>query len=385
MIEKKWLGDKTGQGFYKRVGKEKEIHAIDLKTLEYHPAAKVKFPAAEAARGIEDLGERLRALVKGDDRVGTFLWKLYSDLFLYSAEMVPEISDRIVEIDRAMRWGYAHKLGPFELWDALGFEDVCERLESEKREIPANIQKTAQGGAKSLYRFADSGGQPGTEYFDLGAREISASWKTQPGMLVLADIKRARGVVKQNAGASLIDLGDGVAVRRISQQDELDGRRPDRHAVRGTRRDREEFRGDGDRQSGREFQRRREPDAGAAGRAGRRMGRAESRAIHRFQQVNMALKYAREAGGGGAVRAIAGRRLRNSAALRAGAGVGGNLHGIGRGRRRADSGGRRMQGNAAAVGRSAASVRVDRHGEGFVQRRRRAGVRIPESSAIIFR
>ena len=116
MLERKWLGDKTGQGFYKRVGKEKEIHAIDLKTLEYHPAAKVKFPSADAARGIEDLGERLRVLVKGDDRVGKFLWSLYSDLFLYSAEMVPEISDRIVEIDRAMRWGYAHKLGPFELW-----------------------------------------------------------------------------------------------------------------------------------------------------------------------------------------------------------------------------------------------------------------------------
>ncbi len=113
----------------------------------------MKFPSAEAARNIEDLGERLRALVKGTDRVGTFLWKLFSDLFLYSAEMVPEISDRIVEIDRAMRWGYAHKLGPFELWDALGFEDVCKRLEADKREIPANIEKMRKAGAKSLYQL----------------------------------------------------------------------------------------------------------------------------------------------------------------------------------------------------------------------------------------
>src|ERR1700722_6781021 len=119
MTERGWLGEKSGQGFYKRVGKEKEIHAIDLNTLEYHPAIKVKFPAADAARGIEDLGERLKVLVKGDDRVGTFLWKLYSDLFLYSAERVPEIADEIFQIDRAMRWGYGHKLGPFELWDAL--------------------------------------------------------------------------------------------------------------------------------------------------------------------------------------------------------------------------------------------------------------------------
>ena len=92
MIERGWLGEKSGQGFYKRVGKEKEIHAIDLNTLDYHPAAKVKFPSADAARNIEDLGERLRVLVKSNDRVGAFLWQLYSDLFLYSAEMVPEIS-----------------------------------------------------------------------------------------------------------------------------------------------------------------------------------------------------------------------------------------------------------------------------------------------------
>ncbi len=213
MLERKWLGEKSGQGFYKRVGKEKEIHAIDLKTLEYHPAAKVKFPSADAARNIEDLGERLRTLVKGahtdQDRVGTFLWKLYSDLFLYSAERVPEISDRIVEIDRAMRWGYAHKLGPFELWDALGFEYVYERLKAEKRDIPENIHVMWQNDAKSFYQAADAGGKPGTEYFDLGATKYQRL-EDRPGLLVLSDIKRARGVVKQNAGASLIDLGDGV-------------------------------------------------------------------------------------------------------------------------------------------------------------------------------
>lgn len=209
MIERGWLGEKSGQGFYKRVGKEKEIHAIDLATLEYHPAAKVKFPSADAARNIEDLGERLRVVVKGNDRVGWFLWQLYSDLFLYSAEMVPEISDRIIEIDRAMRWGYAHKLGPFELWDALGFEDVCQRIESEKRELPENIQKMRRSGAKLLYRSADSHGHPGTEYFDLVCTQYQRL-EDRPGMVSLADLKRARGVVKQNAGASLIDVGDGV-------------------------------------------------------------------------------------------------------------------------------------------------------------------------------
>ncbi len=202
MIELKWLGDKTGQGFYKRVGKEKEIHALDLKTMEYRPAAKVKFPEAEAVRSIEDLGERLRALVaNAESRVGKFLWNLYSDLFLYSAERVPEISDRIVEVDRAMRWGYAHKLGPFELWDALGFEDVCKRLDADKRSIPENIQKMRKAGATSLYTPA-----PQKQYFDLTA----TAYKPLVDTPTLADIKKSRGVVKSNSGASLIDLGDGI-------------------------------------------------------------------------------------------------------------------------------------------------------------------------------
>src|SRR5207237_4406994 len=128
MMERGWLGEKRGQGFYKRVGKEKEIWALDLKTLEYHPANKPKFPAVEAVRHIEDLGERLRALVAGEDRAGQFLWKLLRDFFLYSAQMVPEISDRIVEIDRAMRWGFAFRLGPFEMWDALGVRPAVERM-----------------------------------------------------------------------------------------------------------------------------------------------------------------------------------------------------------------------------------------------------------------
>ncbi len=209
MMAQGWLGEKSGQGFFKRVGKDRDIWAIDWKTLEYHPAAKVRFPAAEAAKGIENLPERLRTLVRGTDRVGTFLWKLYSDLFIYSAERIPEISDRIVEVDNAMRWGYANKLGPFELWDALGFDYVVERLDAEKRQMPPSIEKMRANGAKSLYRFADRDGQPHTQYFDLAGTEYR-DLEPRPGIVVLSDITRARGVVKKNAGASLIDLGDGV-------------------------------------------------------------------------------------------------------------------------------------------------------------------------------
>ena len=152
MIERKWLGDKTGQGFYKRVGKDREIHAINWKTLEYQPQQKPRFPSVDAARNIEDLGERVRTLFRSDDRAGRFLWKVLSDYFLYCAEMIPEISDRMVEIDRAMRWGYGHALGPFELWDAIGFLEVVSRLEIEKRVLPANIKDALSRGTIALYR-----------------------------------------------------------------------------------------------------------------------------------------------------------------------------------------------------------------------------------------
>lgn len=211
MLERGWLGEKAGQGFYKRVGTgdERRIHVLDWKTLEYHPAQKPHFDTVEAARNIEDLPARLWFLVRSADRAGSFLWKLFRDVLLYSAERVPEISDRIVEIDRAMRWGYAHKLGPFELWDALGFEETAERIRNEGRPLPPLVEKMLASGAKSFYRAADSNGRPRSEYFDL----CESSYKLledRPGVIELAAVKRARGVVKKNPGASLVDLGDGV-------------------------------------------------------------------------------------------------------------------------------------------------------------------------------
>ena len=208
MVKRGWLGDKRGQGLYKRVGKDKEIWAIDWKTMEYHPAAKPHFPSLDAARNVEGLGERLRMLVAASDRAGSFLWKLFSDLFLYSASVVPEISDRIVEIDRAMRWGYANKLGPFELWDAVGFEATARRMEKE-RPIPENVHRMLSAGVKSFYRPADHEGCPRTEYFDLAGADYKPL-EERPGILVLGDVKRARGVIKKNAGASVVDIGDGV-------------------------------------------------------------------------------------------------------------------------------------------------------------------------------
>jgi 3-hydroxyacyl-CoA dehydrogenase len=209
MISRGWIGDKRGQGFFKRVGKDREIHAIDRKTLEYHPADKPRFPSLEAVRKIEPLAARLKALVALDDKAGRFIWQLLSDHVVYAAYMVPEISDRIVEIDRAMRWGYANDAGPFELWDALGFVETAKRIQAEGRGLPDNVERMLACGAQSFYQPADADRQPRTEYFDLAGAGYKLI-EPRPGVTVLAELKRARGVVKKNAGASLIDLGDGV-------------------------------------------------------------------------------------------------------------------------------------------------------------------------------
>ncbi len=273
MIERKWLGDKTGQGFYKRVGKDKEIYAIDLKTLEYHPAQKVKIDSPS-----EDLGERLRILVKRDDRVGKFLWQLYRDLFIYSAERVPEISDRIVEIDRAMRWGYAHKLGPFELWDALGFEDVCDRIEKEGRALPESIVKARRAGVKSLYKHG--------EYFDLVCTKYERL-DPLPGSITLADCK----VIKQNAGASLRDVGDGVLCVEFHSKMNAIGEDQIAMMYAGLEETEKNFEAMIIANQGENF------SVGAnlmlvllAAQEGE--WDELNRAVHRFQQVNMALKYA---------------------------------------------------------------------------------------------
>jgi 3-hydroxyacyl-CoA dehydrogenase len=153
MIERGWLGEKRGQGLYKRVGPQKETYAIDWKTLEYHPAQNVRFASVETARMIEDLPQRLRALVAAEDRAGRFLWPLFRDVFVYSEHIAPEISDRIVEIDRAMRWGFAFPLGPFELWDALGVLESATRMRGEGCTPPASVERMLTGGAKSFYEM----------------------------------------------------------------------------------------------------------------------------------------------------------------------------------------------------------------------------------------
>jgi 3-hydroxyacyl-CoA dehydrogenase len=219
MLEHKWLGDKTKGGFYKKAkggpGKEEERLALDWKTMEYHPHQKPKFPALDMAKNIEDTGTRLRTLLGLDgpgpqkgDKAGAFLWAALSDLWTYSANRVPEISDSIVEIDRAMRLGFNWELGPFELWDAAGVEATVARMKKEGKPVPANVESLLASGQKSWY-IDDPTSSAGRKYWELGT-ESWESVQVPAGVWSVTVAKKSNGVVKKNSGASLVDLGDGV-------------------------------------------------------------------------------------------------------------------------------------------------------------------------------
>ena len=183
-------------------GREKQIHALDRKTLEYHPAQKVKFRiGGSGARHRRPAASACARWWRAAIAPAQFLWQLFRDFVLYSARMVPEISDRIVEIDRAMRWGYAFALGPFELWDALGVPETVERMRAEGCAIPANVERMLAAGAQSLLSGMPIGSASRARVTSISTADAITALEPRPGVLVLADIKRARGVVKRTTRA----------------------------------------------------------------------------------------------------------------------------------------------------------------------------------------
>lgn len=207
MMERKLLGDKTKQGFYKKVkGAEgDEILTLDLKTFEYRPRQKPKFPALDFAKNVEDVGQRMAQLIQSPDRAGKFYQKILGDAFHYAASRVPEISDDIVSIDNAMKWGFNWERGIFELFDAVAVGTLAAKWKSENRPVPPLVEVLLASGKKSFYA-AENGS---VRYFDLAAREYR-SVPDLPGVILLPSLKARGKEIKKNAGASLIDLGDGV-------------------------------------------------------------------------------------------------------------------------------------------------------------------------------
>jgi 3-hydroxyacyl-CoA dehydrogenase len=222
MLEKKWLGDKAKQGFYKKEGKDAEgrdlRHVLDWQTLDYKPSMRPKFQAIEMAKNVESTHARIAQLLHADatkDKAAAFYWPLLTELFTYSANRVPEIAENIVEIDQAMKTGFNWELGPFEMFDAAGVRATTEKMRAAGSPISANVEKLLvyaenHGEASPTWYKDDSSVASGRLFFD----PVSGEYKpvmTAEGVTSLAVIKKANGVVKKNPGASVIDLGNGVA------------------------------------------------------------------------------------------------------------------------------------------------------------------------------
>src|SRR5438046_1032773 len=158
------------------------------------------------AKNIEDTRERLKTLVWAKARVGAFLWKTLARTLCYTADRIPEIADTVVEVDRAMRWGFNWELGPFEVWDAIGVEKSVAKLKEEGKPVPANVQSMLDAGVNSFYKSKD-----GQRFFYDFASEEYRALPDPPVTIVLKSLKDSTGVIKKNSGASMIDLGDGVA------------------------------------------------------------------------------------------------------------------------------------------------------------------------------
>lgn len=191
LVDRGWIGQKAGQGFYKReaAAGASDILVLDPATLTYRPTQPVRLPSIEAARNIEDPSQRVKTLFLGRDKVGAFLRETLGPTLLYTARVAPDIAHSIDDVDRAMRWGFGWELGPFEIWDAIGVRDVLDVL-SQSGDLPPLVDEVVKSGRN---RFRDGGLPPASADVQL-----------------LKAAKDRNRLVRRNAGASLVDVGDGV-------------------------------------------------------------------------------------------------------------------------------------------------------------------------------
>src|SRR5439155_23628411 len=191
LLDKGWIGEKTGQGFYKRqktASGESEILTLDPTTLTYRPKQPARLAALDAARGIEDTAERIETLFAGRDKVGAFLRATLGRTLVYTARVAPSIAHSIDDVDRAMQWGFGWELGPFEIFDAIGVKQVLDAVGNDvARPFPGRDDVLARN------RFRENGMPP-----------------AEPDLQILKSAKDREKVVRRNAGASLVDLGDGA-------------------------------------------------------------------------------------------------------------------------------------------------------------------------------
>lgn len=206
MIANKWFGDKTGQGFYKKVKNEKgksDILTLNTKTLEYQPKQKTKFASLETIKPIENLKERLKAFYLAKDKAGDFFREFYYDLFAYISHRIPEVADETYKVDDALCAGFGWEIGPFEIWDILGVEQMVKAMEVKGRKPSDWVDEMLKAGVKSFYK-TENGKR---KYYDINSK----SYKEIPGKNDFIILENYRNnIVWKNAGCDLLDIGDGV-------------------------------------------------------------------------------------------------------------------------------------------------------------------------------
>ena len=202
MMEKKWLGSKTGQGFYKKEGKD--ILALDLNTLEYKPSKKANFATLELTKTIDKVIDRFKVLVSGKDKAGDFYRKNFASMFSYVSHRIPEITDELYKIDDAMKAGFGWEHGPFQIWDAIGIEKGIEIMKAEGLEPAAWVNEMLTSGNTSFYSVKN-----GATYFYDIPKKSQEKIPGQDAFIILDNIRKSKEVFK-NTGVVVEDLGDGI-------------------------------------------------------------------------------------------------------------------------------------------------------------------------------
>jgi 3-hydroxyacyl-CoA dehydrogenase len=211
LLERKWLGNKTKVGFYKEVlnadGK-KEFHSLDLNTLEHVTAGKPRFDSVKAAKDIEGLADRQRVMLGADDKAAKLVKALTYQSFQYVSSIIPEIADTAKPIDDAVRWGFMHEAGPFEIWDMLGVKDVVKQMKEDGYPAAKWVDEMLKNGVETFYQYKN-GNKVGA--YDVSKKKY-VKLKQPEGFVFLKDFRDTKKVIVENAGATMFDIGDGVAL-----------------------------------------------------------------------------------------------------------------------------------------------------------------------------
>jgi 3-hydroxyacyl-CoA dehydrogenase len=211
LLERKWLGNKTKVGFYKEVRGEdgkKEFHSLDLNTLEHTPATKPRFDSVKAAKDVEDLAGRLKVMLEADDKAAKLVKALTYQSFQYSSSIIPEVADTVKPIDDAVRWGFSHDAGPFEIWDMLGVKETVKRMKAEGYPAAKWVDEMLKAGVETFYQYR---GVNKVGVYDVTKKKY-VKLKQPEGFVLLKDLRGTKKEISRNSGATLFDIGDGIGL-----------------------------------------------------------------------------------------------------------------------------------------------------------------------------